>query len=143
MRKQIKVRKQVEKANIEIVTPKNLDFLEISMPNEELDLVAQKNSALIDQRNDPVLRRKMVRRQERLLKKIFKAAAQVLTENQFNIFVQAYVYQLPDGEIAKQLGRHQTHITQTLRWSIKKVQKKLRVPISLKEFSRGRRKQDE
>ena len=71
--------KETEKANAEIETPKNVDYIEISMTHEGLEKVAQDNAILLEQRNDPVLRRKFVRRQEKLLRKVFKAASQVLT----------------------------------------------------------------
>lgn len=138
-KKQPKVKREIERANAEIENPKNIDFVEISMPNEELDKVAHKYHHLLEQRNDPQIRKKSVRRQERLLKKIFKAASQVLTDQQFGIFVQCYVYQQPDGEVAKQLGLHPTAITQSLRNCVKKIQKRLRVKISLRDFSKGRR----
>lgn len=134
-----KIKKELERANAEIETPKNIDFIEISMPNEELDKVANKYHSLLEQRNDPVLRRKIIRKQERLLRKIFKTASQVLTDLQFNVFTLAYVFQVPDTEIAKQLNCHQTNVTGTLRACIKKIQKRLRVKISLKDFSKNRR----
>jgi DNA-directed RNA polymerase specialized sigma24 family protein len=138
-KKQPKVKRELERANAEIENPKNVDFVEISMPNEELDKVAHKYHQLIEQRNDPVLRRKQIRRQERLIKKIFKAASQVLTDTQFNVFVKCYAYQIPDKEVAKQLGCHPTYVTGILRACVKKIQKRLRIKVSLREFSKGRR----
>jgi len=138
-KKQPKVKRELEKANAEIENPKNVDFVEISMPNEELDKVAHKYHQLLEQRNDPLLRRKSIRKQERLLRKIFKSASQVLTEIQMNVFVQCYAYQIPDKEVAKQLGCHPTYVTGILRACVKKIQKRLRVKISLREFSKGRR----
>lgn len=138
-KKQVKVKRETERANAEIENPKNIDFVEISMPNEELDKVANKYHQLLEQRNDPKIRKKSIRRQERLLKKIFKAASQVLTEAQFNVFVQCYAYQIADKDVAKQMGCHPTYITGILRACVKKIQKRLRVKISLREFSKGRR----
>ena len=140
MKKKVtKFKREIERANAEIENPKNIDFIEISMPNEELDKVAHKYHHLLEQRNDPVLRKKTVRRQEKLLRKIFKTASQVLTDLQFQIFTLAYVYQLPDKEVAQQLNCHPTNVTGTLRACVKKIQKRLRIKVSLKEFSRGRR----
>jgi DNA-directed RNA polymerase specialized sigma subunit len=143
MKKQPQRSKETEKANAEIETPKNVDFIEISMPPEELDKVAQKHSQLLDQRNDPALRKHTVRRQEKLLRKVFKAASQVLTTQQFNIFVMRYVYQMPEKDIIVQIGCVQNYISRVLKASIKKIQKRLRVPINLKGFSKDRKEKDD
>src|SRR5690348_17690125 len=74
------------------------DYVEISMTHEGLEKLAQKNSLLLDQRNDPVLRKHTVRRQEKLLRKVFKSASQILTDAQFQIFTMRYIYQLPRSE---------------------------------------------
>lgn len=125
-------------------TPKKIvhDVLEINMSHENLEKIAQKHSALIDQRNDPILRKHIVRKQEKLLRKIFKAASQVLTDNQFSIFVQRYIYQLEESEISHQIGGDQSNISRALRASIKKIQKRLRLPINLEGFSKDRKIKD-
>jgi DNA-directed RNA polymerase specialized sigma24 family protein len=135
MKKKIQKLKEIEKANAEIETPKNTDFIEISMPNEELDIVAQKQYQLLSQRNDPVLRKHWVRRQEKLLRKVFKAASQVLTESQFQVFVMKFVYGLINREIADQLGKDISYPPRVLKACVKKIQKKLRVEENLKWFS--------
>lgn len=140
-KKQLKL-KEIEKANAEIETPKNVDYIEISMTNEELDKVAQDNHILLDQRNNPELRKKYIRRQEKLLRKVFKAASQVLTSSQFSIFTQRYVYNLPEAEICESVGCNQSLIPRTLKACIKKIQKRLRVPINLKGFSRERKNEE-
>lgn len=134
--------KEFEVAHNEPGTPKNVDFVEISMTHEDLEKLAQKNAILIEQRNDPLLRRHTVRKQEKLLRKIFKAASQVLTDDQFSIFVQRYIYQLPESEICHQVGGDQANISRALRGSIKKIQKRLRVPINLVGFSKDRKNKE-
>ena len=74
---------------------------------------------------------------------MFKAASQVLTSDQFTIFVQRYIYNLPEGEIATQIGKAQSYIPRVLKACIKKIQKKLRVPINLIGFSRDRKVKEE
>jgi RNA polymerase sigma factor (sigma-70 family) len=138
VKKKIQKIKEIEKANSEIKNPKNIDFVEISMTHEQLDKVAQKNALLLGQRTNPELRKHTIRRQEKLLKKVFKAASQVLTDQQFEIFVQRYVYNLPEAEICASMGCVQNYISRTLKASIKKIQKRLRVPINLKGFSKDR-----
>lgn len=125
-------------------TPKLMthDVLEINMSHEDLEKVAQKHSVLIDKRNDPVLRKHIVRKQEKLLRKVFKAASQVLTDNQFQIFAMRYIYQLPESEISHQVGGDQSNISRALRASIKKIQKKLRLPISLEGFAKDRKNKE-
>jgi RNA polymerase sigma factor (sigma-70 family) len=141
-KKQLKI-KETEKANAEIETPKNVDYIEISMTHEGLEKVAQDNAILLDQRNDPELRRKFVRRQEKLIRKVFKAASQVLTTQQFEIFTMRYVYQLPEEEISQQVGCIQNYVARVLKACIKKIQKRLRVPINLVGFSRDRKNKDD
>ena|SRR5690348_15506414 len=103
------------------------DYVEISMTHEGLEKLAQKNSLLLDQRNDPVLRKHTVRRQEKLLRKVFKSASQILTDAQFQIFTMRYIYQLPEDEIAQQVGCVQNYVSRALKASIKKIQKRLRL----------------
>jgi RNA polymerase sigma factor (sigma-70 family) len=141
-KKQLKIN-EVEKANAEIETPKNVDYIEISMTNEGLEKVAQENSVLLDQRNNPELRKKWVRRQEKLLRKVFKAASQVLTTKQFEIFTQRFVYNLPEQDIVEQVGCTQSFVSRVLKACIKKIQKRLRLPINLIGFSKDRKVQDE
>jgi len=135
--------KLIEKIHDEAGLPLNVDFVEISMTNEGLELLAQKNSTLLDQRNEPVLRKHTIRKQEKLLRKVFKAASQVLTDAQFQIFTMRYVYQLPENEIAQQVGCVQNYISRALKASIKKVQKRLRVPITLKGFAKDPKSADD
>ena len=137
-KKQLKL-KEIEKANAEIETPKNVDYIEISMTNEGLEKVAQDNAILLEQRNDPILRRRFIRRQEKLLRKVFKAASQVLTSQQFSIFTMRYIYQLSENEVAQQVGCVQNYVARVLKACIKKVQKRLRLDVNLKDFSRDRK----
>jgi RNA polymerase sigma factor (sigma-70 family) len=117
----------------------SLDYIEISMSHENLEKIAQKQALLLEQRQDYAKRRHIVRKQEKLLKKIFKAASQVLTDAQFQIFSMRYIYQMPEAEIAQQVGCVQNYVSRVLRASIKKIQKRLRVPINLKGFSKDRK----
>src|ERR1035441_5072926 len=108
MKKKIQKRKELEKANIDRIKNKALnrpDFEEISMTHEDLEKIAQANAQFLSQRNDPVLRKYTVRRQEKLLRKIFKAASQVLTDSQFQIFTMRYVYNMPEADIIQQVDR--------------------------------------
>lgn len=134
-KKQQKKIRTTEKANAEIETPKNIDFIEIPMTNEALDKVVHKNAHLLAQQQDPDLRKKTIRKQERLLKKIFKAATQALTDPQYQIFLLRYAYRMPEEEIVKQVGCKQSYIPSVLKTCIKKIQKQLRIPVSLKGFS--------
>jgi DNA-directed RNA polymerase specialized sigma subunit len=145
MKKKIQKRKELEKANIDRIKNKALnrpDFEEISMTHEDLEKIAQANAQFLSQRNDPVLRKYTVRRQEKLLRKIFKAASQVLTDSQFQIFTMRYVYNMPEADIIQQVGCVQNYISRTLKASIKKIQKRLRVPINLKGFTKERKIKD-
>lgn len=142
MKKKPVKRKDTENAHDEPGTPKSVDFVEISMTHEGLEKLAQKHSVLIDQRNDPILRKHTVRRQEKLLRKIFKAASQVLTSAQFQIFTMRYIYQLPEDEISQQVGCVQNYVSRVLKASISKVQKRLRVPITLKGFTKDRKNKE-
>lgn len=141
-------KKQPKTKNIESIrgdpdNPKHADWVEISMSHEDLEKVAQKYSPILDQRNDPVLRKHTMRKQEKLLRKVFKAASQVLTDAQFQIFTMRYVYQLPESEISHQVGGDQANISRALRGSIKKIQKRLRLPISLDGFTKDRKNKND
>jgi RNA polymerase sigma factor (sigma-70 family) len=135
MKKKQQKSKEIEKANSEIETPKNIDFVEISMTHEGLEKIAQKNAQLLSQRNDPVLRKKTVRRQEKLLRKVLKAASQVLTDDQHQVFVMRFIYGLGNQEIADQLGKNVSYPPRLLKASVKKIQKRLRVEENLSWFS--------
>lgn len=127
--------KETEKANAEIETPKNIDFVEINMTHENLEKIAQKNAQLLNQRNDPILRKKTVRRQEKLLRKVLKASSQVLTDDQHQVFVMRFIYGLGNQEIANQLGKNVSYPPRILKACIKKIQKRLRVEENLSWFS--------
>lgn len=146
MKKKIQKRKEVEKSNIDTVGNTSLnrpDFEEISMTHEDLEKIAQKNSVFLDRLNDPVLRKHSVRRQEKLLRKVFKAASQVLTDAHFQIFTMRYIYQLPEDEISQQIGCVQNYVSRSLKASILKIQKQLRVPPNLKGFTKDRKDKDD
>ena len=144
MKKKIQKRREVEKGHDDPGYPKNVDFVEISMTHEDLEKYAQMNAVFLDQLNDPVLRKHTVRKQEKLLRKIFKAASQVLTDQQFSIFTMRYIYNMPEEEILQQVGCVQNYVSRTLKASIKKIQKRLRVPINLVGFAKDRKnKQDD
>lgn len=121
----------------------SLDYIEISMSHEDLEKIAQKQSMLLEQRQDYEKRKHIVRKQEKLLKKIFKASRQVLTDAQFQIFTMRYIYQMPESEIAQQVGCVQNYISRALKASIKKIQKRLRVPINLKGFAKDRKNKND
>ncbi len=142
MKKKPVKRKEVENAHDDPNTPKNVDFVEISMTHEGLEKLAQKHALTLEQRTDPVLRKRIVRKQEKLLRKIFKAASDILTDAQFQIFTMRYIYQLPEDEIAQQIGCVQNYISRVLKASIRKIQKRLRVPINLKGFAKDRKNKD-
>lgn len=137
--KRTKKSQNIENSHDDLGVSKNVDFMEISMTHESLERIAQKHSLLLDQRSNPVLRKHTVRRQEKLLRKIFKAASQVLTTSQFQIFVMRYVYQMPENEIAQQVGCVQNYVSQVLKASIKKIQKRLRLEINLKGFTKDKK----
>jgi RNA polymerase sigma factor (sigma-70 family) len=121
----------------------NPNYVEIPMSHEDLEKAAKKQSLLLEQKQDYELRKHIVRKQEKLLKKIFKASSQVLTDAQFQIFSMRYIYQMPESEIAQQVGCVQNYVSRALKASIKKIQKRLRVPINLKGFAKDRKNKDE
>ncbi len=53
-----------------------------------------------------------------------------------------YIYQMPESEIAQQVGCVQNYVSRALKASIKKIQKRLRVPINLKGFAKDRKNKD-
>jgi RNA polymerase sigma factor (sigma-70 family) len=121
----------------------NPNYIEISMSHEDLEKAAKQQSLLLEQKQDYDKRRHIVRKQEKLLKKIFKASSQVLTDAQFQIFSMRYIYQMPESEIAQQVGCVQNYVSRALKASIKKIQKRLRVPINLKGFAKDRKNKED
>ena len=142
-KKNQKRKKEIENIHGEPGTPRYADFVEISMTHEDLEKVAHENYVVLDQLADPVLRRRTVRRQEKLLRKLFKAASQVLTDAQFQIFTMRYIYQMPEEEISQQVGCVQNYISRSLKASILKIQKRLRIPANLKGFAKDRKNKDD
>lgn len=138
-RKALKKAKTIDQIHNDPGISSSLDYIEISMSHEDLEKLAQKNAMLLEQRQDYEKRKHIVRKQEKLLKKIFKASRQVLTDAQFQIFTMRYIYQMPESEIAQQVGCVQNYISRALKASIKKIQKRLRVPINLKGFTKDRK----
>jgi len=131
--------KRVELIHDDAGISASLDYIEIGMSHEDLEKVARKQLMLLEQRQDYEKRKHIVRKQEKLLKKTFKAASQLLTDAQFQIFSMRYIYQMPESEIAQQVGCVQNYISRALKASIKKIQKRLRVPINLKGFAKDRK----
>ena len=142
-RKSPKIKKDIELIHNDPGLSSSLDYIEISMSHEDLERIAQKNSMLLEQRQDYEKRKHIVRKQEKLLKKTFRAASRVLTDAQFQIFTMRYAYQMPESEIAQQVGCVQNYISRALKASIKKIQKKLRVPINLKGFAKDRKNKED
>lgn len=130
-------RKKTEKANVELDerfadNSGSQEFVEINMTDEEMDKEIQ-HHPLISKRLsiDAETRKKQMRRQELLLKKIFKAARKVLTDQQFQIFIMRYVYRMGEVEIAEQTNNDQPYIPLVLQQSVEKIQKELRIDIDL------------
>src|SRR6185437_5024887 len=119
MKRKVPKAKRVELIHDDAGISASLDYIEIGMSHEDLEKVAQKQSMLLEQRQDYEKRKHIVRKQEKLLKKTFKAASQVLTDAQFQIFSMRYIYQMPESEIAQQVGCVQNYISRALKASIK------------------------
>jgi RNA polymerase sigma factor (sigma-70 family) len=135
--------KSKPKVTESILDYENPNYIEISMSHEDLEKATRKQSLLLEQKQDYEKRRHIVRKQEKLLRKIFKASSQVLTDSQFQIFSMRYIYQLPESEIAQQVGCVQNYVSRALKASIKKIQKRLRVPINLKGFAKDRKNKED
>ena len=115
--------------------PKNdVSRIEVSLPDEDIDNFLSVYAAgkfIIDDiegNTDQADRR----RRERLVRKIFKAAALALSDSQFQVFVMRYVFGFKEVEIAVQLGCGQSYISQVLKDTHREVRKLLRLEKSPK-----------
>jgi DNA-directed RNA polymerase specialized sigma24 family protein len=111
------------------------DFIEFTVSPEELDRIAQANAQRLEQLTNPELRKRIVVKQQRLYNKIFKAASQILTNKQFNIFVMKFIYGFKNREIADQLHKDVAYPPRVLKACTKKIQKRLRLRADLSWFT--------
>lgn len=108
------------------------EYAEISMSHADMDkaihkyaphLEAAQEKTFVEAEEELRFRKK----RERMLKKVFKAAVQFLTETQFQIFVMRFVYKLREEEIARQIDKNQSYVALQLQLIFKKIRKKLRI----------------
>jgi len=109
--------------------PKNdLDFVEISVPNDGMDQIINEYApAYVQSHQNIELRERLQIKKERLLRKIFKAATIVLTDRQLQIFTMRMNFLLKEREIAKQLKVNQSYVSNVLRISSQKIRVALRM----------------
>ena len=111
--------------------PKNdLDYVEVSLPDESIDAFIQHYalaSYLRTEQMTPEEQSRAAERRARLLRKIMKAASLVLTDRQFQIFTLRHVTGLKEVDIAQQVEVNQSYISSVLHTSYKKIKKALRL----------------
>jgi DNA-directed RNA polymerase specialized sigma subunit len=132
----------------------NLDFIEVSVGDlETLDKYVNNSAAArqllgVMTEDGAEQRERTKKKQKRLLRKVFQAASEVLTERQFQIFILRYLFNLTEAEIADRLTRQyvgrprldkktkrapnvkrisQPYCSQVLARSVQKIQEALRV----------------
>jgi hypothetical protein len=139
----------------------NFDYIEVLVDNDEALDAYINNSPLVQQalggafNSDPLNddKERTLKKNQRLMTKVMKAATEVLTDRQLEIFYYRFVFGLTQEEIAQRLNRKhvgrpridglkkkdvtptksgrsvisQPYIVQCLQTSIQKIQKKLRL----------------
>jgi DNA-directed RNA polymerase specialized sigma subunit len=106
----------------------NLDYIEISLPTEDLDHVIQKYAPnfIVDD-EDIEETQVFKRRKERLVRKIFQAASSTLTQRQLQVFMMRHVCGMKEMEIAGKLDVHQSYVSNVLKVCNRKIRKELRI----------------
>ncbi|MGI0058966.1 MAG: hypothetical protein ACREBJ_04290 [Nitrosotalea sp.] len=102
----------------------NIDYVEISLPDETIDQFLQKyahRQVTLDEHET----RKLRRRKERLIRKIFQAGSLYFTNRQWQIFVHRWIGALKENEIAARLHVDQSYISSVLKACHLKLQKVL------------------
>jgi DNA-directed RNA polymerase specialized sigma subunit len=103
----------------------NLDFVEISLPDESVDEFVQKYAK---QQAEPLTEREanyLQKRKGRLVRKIFKAASLYFTDRQWQIFIHRWVGAFKEVEIAEKLRVDQSYVSSVLKACHLKLQKVL------------------
>lgn len=124
-----KYKQYIKDNSVRVANPK-YEFIEIPMAPEDLERAAHAHATwqqLV--KDDPANDYDEVKvrmHQEENVKKIFSTASQILTEQQFKIFVMRYAYDLKQKDIAKQMKCDQSYIPRVLKASIKKIKQRLK-----------------
>lgn len=127
----------------------DIDFIEVPLPDQDshgedennyddakdYDSFAPKRNkiskCLIDIEDPDSLEKEMKsqKRKQRLLRKIFKAASEVLTDIQMKVFTMRAVYGINEVVIARTLQVNQPMVSLVWKASVKKIRKALRIKI--------------
>lgn len=121
----------------------DIDFIEVPLPDQdeheqhddpdrEDSLTAtqraiNKKSHLMEVPNDPEAEARLQKKKQRLVRKVFKAASEVLTDIQLKIFTMRAVYNMSEDSIAKALPCDQSYVSIVWKASVKKIRKALRI----------------
>ena len=108
----------------------DIDFIEVSLPEESFDQVIRKygNKSYLQRMGESSLDLdKKASRNRKLWNKLWKAASTVLTDKQFRIYVERNILKKKEVAIAKTLGVNQSYISNVLKVSNKKIRKVLKL----------------
>jgi len=131
MKKKIKVR---DKFIFEDHPKRDIDFIEISLPDHEVDNFVNKYapdyfrkqsqdlSQLIEREND----------KKKMRDSLYKAASECLTNKQFEIFILRFKGGMKEIEIAEKLKVNQAYIAIVLNACKEKLKRKLGFPSKMK-----------
>lgn len=115
---------QKKRKRTERVTRDSDNFREISVSPEYLDSVVNAFGARSYLTKETAEDKE---KKTQLIKSVYKAAADVLTDIQFRIFVMRYAFNMKEKDIASQMDCHQTYVTLVLQHSTKRIKKHLGV----------------
>ena len=147
MKKKVKIRDKYVLSD----TPKrDIDFIEISLPDNEVDAFVNKYATSYLRRQSQDLADLIKRDKERQKMKddLYKAASECLTNKQFEIFILRFKGGMKEIDIAEKLGVYQGYISIVLNACKEKLKRKLGFPskmkprqfYKLKEIKENRRK---
>jgi DNA-directed RNA polymerase specialized sigma24 family protein len=106
----------------------DIDFVEMSVPNDLMDEVIHKYASryelwkgTLDPEEELVLRQ----RKAQMVKSIYETAAKILTDRQMQIFLMRHLYNMKEEDIAQKLGKNQSLIPEVLDVCYNKIKKEL------------------
>lgn len=103
----------------------NLDFVEISLPDQAVDSFIRKYAPSALRNVSLADKERMHKKRSRLVRKILQAASLYFTDRQWQIFIHRWICSLKEVDIAEQLHVDQSYISSVLKACHTKLQKVL------------------
>ncbi|MEE9214889.1 MAG: hypothetical protein V3U54_08865 [Thermodesulfobacteriota bacterium] len=131
MKKRVKVR---DKFVFEDHPKRDIDFMEVSLPDHEVDNFVNKYAPTYFRRRSQDIDqlRQHEDKKQQMRDALYKAASECLTNKQFEIFILRYKGLMKEVDIAQRLGVYQGYISTVLNACKEKLKRKLGFPSRMK-----------